>query len=367
MCILFLYHALGDPPGGQPEPSTSSLFDNKSRTGIGGRYKLIVASNRDEWLDRPSAPIHFWKETKSNLLAGRDLTAGGTWLGVNRSGKFATVTNIPSAWDELVSFAEGQKTSTRATLVSTTIAVAAAAAVIVKRQGGGWVLSLGLLCAGIFTASVGLAVAVTAALRRSRGSLVSEFLKGNESAEEYGSRVLKDRWRYAGFNLVLVDSGSAWVLSNKGEEAVKRLPHGLYGVSNASLDTPWTKMLYGKSRVLEVLLRIVADSKLSEDALVDLLMDVLADDSACPPPYKSIARSMGKTWHALARVCIPPTALFRWWTMNGIRSLYGTRSSTVVLVDASGRMKVVERNFGDEAGGGTMRDAKRSTFEFCDV
>ena len=52
----------------------------------------------------------------------------------------------------------------------------------------------------------------------------------------------QERWRYAGFNLVLVDSSGAWLLSNRDEAGVTRLPHGLYGVSNATLDKPWAKV-----------------------------------------------------------------------------------------------------------------------------
>ncbi|MDS8826507.1 NRDE family protein, partial [Streptococcus pneumoniae] len=55
-------------------------------------YKLIVAANRDEFYGRPAAPAHFWKDSP-DILAGRDLSQMGTWLGVHKSGRFAALTN----------------------------------------------------------------------------------------------------------------------------------------------------------------------------------------------------------------------------------------------------------------------------------
>jgi uncharacterized protein with NRDE domain len=56
------------------------------------RFPLILAANRDEFLDRPALPAHFWNEAP-HLLAGRDLRAGGTWLGITTAGRFAAITN----------------------------------------------------------------------------------------------------------------------------------------------------------------------------------------------------------------------------------------------------------------------------------
>ncbi|CAN0422322.1 unnamed protein product, partial [Hapterophycus canaliculatus] len=224
---------------------------------------------------------------------GRDLVAGGTWLGVSRSGKFATVTNIPSTWDTILEIMANEGWTNLAALASKAAAIAAAAAAVTAaaaaaaltpervranasyergfKSGGGWGAveaslsflnsvifssppgsSLGLLCvvaagaAGLATAaSVGLGVAAARAKgRRSRGGLVADFLKGAETAEAYGARLTtkKKRRRYSGFNLVLTDPTGAWVLSNRHEPEITRLEHGLYGVSNATLDTPWTKV-----------------------------------------------------------------------------------------------------------------------------
>lgn len=73
-CIVFLYHALGGDPAEAPRLPWSSTFENSTSRGavrgINGRYKLIVASNRDEFTDRATAPIHFWTDAGSDILAG---------------------------------------------------------------------------------------------------------------------------------------------------------------------------------------------------------------------------------------------------------------------------------------------------------
>ena len=81
-------------------------------------YKLILAANRDEYYDRPTAPAGFWKESP-HLLAGRDLRAGGTWLGITRKGRIGAVTNyrdpgsvkenVPSRGRLVSNFLKGQE------------------------------------------------------------------------------------------------------------------------------------------------------------------------------------------------------------------------------------------------------------------
>jgi uncharacterized protein with NRDE domain len=154
-------------------------------------YPLIVAANRDEFYQRPTAPAAFWPETPS-VLAGRDLQAGGTWLGIERHGRFAAVTNY--------------------------------------RQG-----------------------AREPAAVQSRGSLVRVFLQSATAPQDYVRRVAQDAELYNGFNLLAGDHRELWYFSNR-EGVPRLLPPGVYGLSNHLLDTAWPKVASGKS-TLEALVR----------------------------------------------------------------------------------------------------------------
>lgn len=95
-------------------------------------FPLIVAANRDEWRARPAAPAHWW-EDQPNILAGRDLKAGGTWLGVTRSGRFAALTNFRDPADRKADTpsrgaAEKESTATRLPAASSASTAAFSAA-----------------------------------------------------------------------------------------------------------------------------------------------------------------------------------------------------------------------------------------------
>lgn len=146
-------------------------------------FPLLIAANRDEFYSRPTAPAAFWPD-QPDLLAGRDLKSGGTWLGVTRTGRLAALTNYrdPAA---------------------------------VKKGAP------------------------------SRGHLVSGFLTGNRSARSYMEKIAGEAKRYNGFNLLAADNEGLYYFSNRGE-GVHRLTAGLYGLSNHLLDTPWPKVVDGK-------------------------------------------------------------------------------------------------------------------------
>jgi uncharacterized protein with NRDE domain len=173
---------------------------------------LIVAANRDEFRARPTAAARFWPEAPQ-LLAGRDLQAGGTWLGVTRQGRFAALTNVR---EPRVKPAHGAP---------------------------------------------------------SRGRLVVDFLRGTQAPAEYLAGV--DAGAYAGFNLVVGDMDTLWYLSNRSGEP-RALAPGVHGVSNAGLDTPWPKVHSGRAALGELvrtgpvmpgtLLALLADRTMAEDA-----------------------------------------------------------------------------------------------------
>lgn len=153
-------------------------------------FSLIVAANRDEFYDRPTAPAGFWVDAPA-LLAGRDLRAGGTWLGVDRRGRFAAVTNYRQGRREHVA-------------------------------------------------------------PRSRGHLVSDFLTTEIDAREHLEHVVHDAALYNGFNLFAGDAKELYYFSNR-EGSTRMLPPGVYGLSNHLLDTAWPKVSSSKRAVGSIL------------------------------------------------------------------------------------------------------------------
>lgn len=151
-------------------------------------YPLILAANRDEFHARPTREAHWWPD-KPAVLGGRDLQAGGTWLALNRSGRFATVTN----------YRDAQPPSPK---------------------------------------------------HRSRGHLVTGFLESTLSPQDYLDTI--DEGAYAGFNLIVGTLQDVAYLSNR-EDGKRALSAGIYGLSNALLDGPWHKVERSKRRLSELL------------------------------------------------------------------------------------------------------------------
>lgn len=153
-------------------------------------YRIVVAANRDEYYDRPSAPASFWPEAP-HLLAGRDLLGGGTWLGITRSGRIAALTNY-----------RGPESNDSAA--------------------------------------------------PSRGRIVSEYLLGQDTTQSYLGRLSRDADRYNGFNLLAGDRDEFIWYSNRAER-MQRLAPGVHGLSNHALDTPWPKVEKGKRELRRIL------------------------------------------------------------------------------------------------------------------
>jgi len=142
-------------------------------------WPLIVVANRDEFHDRPAAVMQPWTQ-HSTLLAGRDLQAGGTWLGVTTTGRFAFLTNYREP---------GQH----------------------KHHAP------------------------------SRGKLVEGFLKDSVSAPAFLKQLESTAHRYNGFNLVVDDGDWLCWASNQTQPFMAPITPGVHGLSNALLDTPWPK------------------------------------------------------------------------------------------------------------------------------
>ena len=152
------------------------------------RYRLVLAANRDEFHDRPSQPAHWWQD-HPGLLAGRDQEAGGTWLGLNRSGRLALVTNF-------------REPSTRA-------------------PG-----------------------------KRSRGELVTNFLTDDRPVAEFATDMSADASEFSGFNLLVFDSRDCLYLSNRGDFQ-QILQPGIHGLSNHRLNTAWPKVEKTRRRLAD--------------------------------------------------------------------------------------------------------------------
>lgn len=176
----------------------------------GQALPLVVAANRDEFHARPSLPLAHWDEAPG-VYAGRDLEAGGTWMGVGPGGRFAALTNIRDPAQPL-----------------------------------------------------GL---------RSRGELVAGFLRGDRSPEDYLGEVAERAGEYSGFNLLVGDAERLYYLHAR-QPAPLELGAGVYGLCNAALDTPWPKLLRARQALTERLeaphperlLELLGDSTPADDA-----------------------------------------------------------------------------------------------------
>ena len=153
-------------------------------------YRLIVAANRDEYFARAAAPAGFWDDHRG-VLAGRDLEAGGTWLGITLAGRFAALTNYRNPAE--------------------------------RRTGV-----------------------------PSRGALVADFLTGKASPSEYAKEIQRKAAEYNGFSLLVGDVASLWFVSNRGG-GPQRVDPGVHGLSNHLLDTPWPKVEKARARLAKQL------------------------------------------------------------------------------------------------------------------
>jgi uncharacterized protein with NRDE domain len=146
--------------------------------------ELLVAANRDELFERAASPAAFWPD-QPDILAGRDLQARGTWLGISRSGRFAAITNYRNPMD--------------------------------RRTG-----------------------------TPSRGALVSDFLLQRTLPGDYLAAIEPIAETYNGFALLAAAQGELWFFSNRDGHPY-RVPPGIHGLSNRLLNEPWPKVTRSKA------------------------------------------------------------------------------------------------------------------------
>jgi len=229
----------------------------------GHAQPLIVAANRDEFYARPSLPLAQWPESP-HVHAGRDLEAGGTWLGVGANGRFAALTNIRDPHQPPA--------------------------------------------------------------RKSRGELVARFINGDMPIDDYLTDVVGRSVEYAGFNLLVGNNHELWHFNSRETEAVMLQP-GVYGLSNAGLDTPWPKLLKARAAL--------------EDALND------------PQPKALLALLNDSQTAAFAELPDTGVGLATETLLSSVfiaSPTYGTRASTALIVQADGTRVMVERSFGPYGG-----------------
>jgi uncharacterized protein with NRDE domain len=241
------------------------------------RYRLVMAANRDEFHDRPAAPLGVWPGEPS-IVAGRDLRGGGTWMGATRPGHFGVVTNFRDL------------------------------------------------------------EAPPAPDAPSRGELVPRFLTGGQSAATYLDELRQAATRYAGFNLLVGGPGGLHYFSNRNGAAATELAPGVYGLSNHLLDSPWPKLLRTRHRLAALLER----DELAPGRLFEILADRTPADADESPDT-----GLPADWE---RVLSAPFV---------VHDRYGTRCSTVLLVDHAGRSAMFERRFDAK---GTLTGATRLEF-----
>lgn len=226
-------------------------------------YPLIIAANRDEFHQRPTLASHVWDDANHFLLAGKDLQGGGTWMGINKLGNIAALTNIRAPGKE------------RENAIS-------------------------------------------------RGELVFNFLHNCADQSDYLRSLQSSHLDYNGYNLLFGNITQLQVY-NSFDNTAFELENGVYGLSNASLDSPWPKLDIGKSELARYCQQ---SGKLSKEHLFELLGNSLpANDEDLPNT------GITKEWEKML------SSIF-------IKSPhYGTRSSTVLLINSQHSVYWEERTF----------------------
>ncbi len=229
-------------------------------------YPFVVAANRDELYERDAEVLHFWP-APGRFAAGKDLTGGGTWLGLSAKGDFAALTNCRS---ESRSSKPGLK---------------------------------------------------------SRGDLIKNFLTEQpELLDSLRSGSIIERSEYGGFNLIVGTTQALRVFSN-ADQSVAAFNTGIRAFSNHPITQPWPKTAHGEGQFQEIL-----GDENKADTLISRLFQFLGNQK----PYEDFdtPKHSGDLASRIQR------------TIFIAGETYGTRASTVILVDFSGQAVMTERTYG---------------------
>ncbi len=225
------------------------------------KYQLVVAANRDEYYERPALAAEFWSGNPE-VLAGRDLREGGTWMGITTSGRFAVLTNYRDP-------------------------------------------------------------ATYKPNRPSRGYLVENYLSGTLEPRVFINCLENRGTDYNGFNLLFGTCASLYYYSNR-DKILQQVEKGIHGVSNSLLDVPWPKVTKGK--------RALAEGLQNEDIKAEYLFAMMADREQ--PDDRDLPRTgVSLEWERI----LAPTFV--------ISPKYGTRTTTILLVDRNNKVQYQERSF----------------------
>lgn len=221
-------------------------------------YRFIFLGNRDEFKSRPALKAHFW-ESHPNVLAGIDLEKGGTWTGITQEGRFAFITNYRDF--------------------------------SIPRNS---ILS--------------------------RGYLTRDFLVHSVDPLKYLQDLKLHKSNYDPFNLIVGNPDNLWFYSNI-EDMIRPIKPGIYGLSNALLDTPWYKVSKAKKRFAQLL---------ATDFSSDQLFEILDDTEIAPD-------------EVLPKTGVPLDTERMLSTIHIDTENYGTRFKTVILVDNDGKVQFYEK------------------------
>lgn len=223
------------------------------------KYKFILSANRDEFYERPTSTVDWWQD-HSEIIGGRDLQAFGTWMAMHKNGRFAAVTN----------YRDIQNINPKA---------------------------------------------------QSRGNLPVNFLLNGQEPKHYANQVHKSGDNYNGFNLLVLDDELVHV--SNYDQNINAIQPGIFGLSNAVLDTPWPKVSKAKKSLKELI-----DREFTQEDLIEIMQD----DSTAPDDQLPETGLDYEREKALSAMCIKTPD-------------YGTCCSTAITIDYDGNVAFMEKSY----------------------